>query len=67
MPGQYFCFQDIKIYFDDVNFYAEMSLILDTPSRNSKTQQTIMNHMEIDRVEMNHSGMSFSKVGRPLI
>ena len=60
MPGQYFCFQDIKIYFDDVNFYAEMSLILDTPSRNSTTQQTIMNHMEIDRVEMNYSGMSFS-------
>ena len=38
----YFSLQDIKISFEDVDFYANVSLILNTPVRNSKTQQTIV-------------------------
>ena len=38
--------QDIKISFEDVDFpvdfYAKLSLILDNPVGNSKTQQTIV-------------------------
>ena len=33
---------DIKISLEDVDFYAKLSLILNTPDRNSKTQRTIM-------------------------
>ena len=39
---RYFNLQDIKIPFEDVDFYAKLSLILDTPVGNSKTQMTIM-------------------------
>ena len=35
-------FQDIKISFEDVDFYAKLSLILDTLVGNSKTQRTII-------------------------
>ena len=37
-----FCLQDINISFEYVDFYGKMSLILDTPVRNSKTQWTIL-------------------------
>ena len=42
MVRHYVYLQDIKISFEDVDFYAKMSLIMDTPSRNSKTQQTLI-------------------------
>ena len=42
MARHYFCLQDIKISFKDVNFYTKMSLILDTPSQNPTTQRTIL-------------------------
>ena len=38
----YFNLQVIKISFEDVDFYAKLSLILDTPVGNSKAQLTIM-------------------------
>ena len=38
----YFSLEDIKISFEDVDFYAKLSLILNTPVRNSKTQWTIV-------------------------
>ena len=37
-----FNLQDIKISFENVDFYAKLSLILDTPVRNSTTQRTIL-------------------------
>ena len=36
-----FMLQDIKISFEDVDFYSKVSLILDTLVRNSTTQRTI--------------------------
>ena len=42
MVPHYFSLQDIKISFEDVDFYAKLSLILNTPVRNSKTQRTIL-------------------------
>ena len=42
----YFYLQDIKISFEFVDFYAKMSLILYTPSRNSTTQQTIISTLQ---------------------
>ena len=41
----YFNLQNIKISFEDVNFYAKLSLILDTPVGNLKTQQTILHNL----------------------
>ena len=38
----YFNLQDIKFSFEDVDFYAKLSLILDTPVGNSTTQWTIL-------------------------
>ena len=40
--ASYFNLQDIKISFEDVVFYAKLSLILDTLVGNSKTQRTIL-------------------------
>ena len=40
----YVCLQDIKISFWHVDFYAKISLILDTRIKNSTTQLTIL-HM----------------------
>ena len=42
MVCHYFSLQDIKISFEDVDFYAKLSLILNTPVRNSKTQRHIV-------------------------
>ena len=36
MAHYYFCLLDIKISFENVDFYAKMSLILYTPSRKSQ-------------------------------
>ena len=45
----YFCWlaitlnkKGIKISFEDVYFYAKLSLVMDTPVRNSTTQWTII-------------------------
>ena len=38
----YFCLQDIKIFFEDVDFYAKLSLILDILVKKSTTQWTMI-------------------------
>ena len=38
----YFCLQDIKISFDQADFYTKISLILNPSGRNSITQLTLM-------------------------
>jgi len=42
LASHYFYLQEIIISFEDVDFYAKLSLILDIPVRNSITQWTII-------------------------
>ncbi len=43
MPARhYFCIQNIKIFFECADFYAKISLILDTLAKNSITQWILM-------------------------
>ena len=39
---QYFCLQNIKISFDQTDFYTKISLILDPSARNSTTQLILL-------------------------
>ena len=47
MVRHYFSLQDIKISSEDVDFYAKLSLILDTPVGNSKKQRTILHNYNL--------------------
>ena len=51
----YFNLQDIKISFEDVDFYAKLSLILDTPVGNSKTQRIIRIVFPISNTALKYS------------
>ena len=42
LARHYVCLQDIKISFWYVDFYAKISLILDTSAKNFITQQTLL-------------------------
>ncbi len=42
LARQYFCVQNIKISFEYADFYAKISLILDTAARNSITQRALL-------------------------
>ena len=49
----YFYLQDIKISFEDINFYTKLSLILDTLARNSATQRTIVENQDTKEISIN--------------
>ena len=42
LARHYFCLQNIKISFEYADFYAKISLILDTSAKNFITQQTLL-------------------------
>ena len=46
MVRHYFYLQDIKISFEEVDFYAKLSITLDTLVRNLTTQRTIVSMVE---------------------
>ena len=45
----YFCVQNIKISFEYADFYAKISLILNSAARNSITQQTLLINLSLNR------------------